>query len=187
MGNYLETLTNIAKSKDKKVENLIFAVILLVVVLIALSYIFKDDKEKNNNANLVVNSNNTSQNENINSSDSMKTNMEQKMANILSQISGISDASVMITYSKDNTTTPIYNTKEYEKQGEKTVEKSVAYNEQNSSKTAIIESIEMPKVEGVIIVAKGSINVEMKSKIATAISALTNVPVYKIQIFEKDT
>ncbi|MNP21189.1 hypothetical protein D3C76_1137990 [compost metagenome] len=108
------------------------------------------------------------------------------MSNILSQISGVSEVSVMITYSQDSKQTPIYNTKEAEKQGEKTIEKSVAYNEENNSKTAIIESIEMPKVEGVIIVAKGAQTVEIRSKIASAISAITNVPVYKIQVFEKN-
>ena len=43
----------------------------------------------------------------------------------------------------------------------------------------------MPKVEGAIVVAKGASSVDMRSQIATAISTVTNVPVYKIQVFEK--
>ncbi|MCX8074928.1 MAG: hypothetical protein N2749_05015 [Clostridia bacterium] len=189
MGNYLDTLKNIAKSKDKKVENLIFILILLVILLVAIGYIFSNTNKPNNtNTNLLgsSDSNKTSGNQNINSSGDPKDEMEKKLGNILSQISGISDVSVMITYSKDSKQTPVFNTKESQKNGETTSEKTVAYNEQNSSKTAIIESVEMPKVEGVIIVAKGAKTVDIKSKVATAISAITNVPVYKVQIFDKD-
>lgn len=189
--NYLETLKNIAKDKNKRVENLIFLVILLVILLVAVNYIFNTEKisSKNNDT-----SNNTSNNNNINSNSNtqnlsnvsnIQSELEVKLSNILSQISGISEVSVVITYSKDATTTPVYNTKEQEKSGEKTTEKTVAYNEEGNDKTAIIESVELPKVEGAIIVAKGANTVEMKSKIASAISNLTNVPVYKIQVFEK--
>ena len=38
--NYLETLKNIAKDKGKRVENLIFVLILLVILLFSFSYIF---------------------------------------------------------------------------------------------------------------------------------------------------
>lgn len=43
----------------------------------------------------------------------------------------------------------------------------------------------MPKIEGAIIVAKGASGVEMKSKIASTISSVTGIPVYKVQVFEK--
>ena len=43
----------------------------------------------------------------------------------------------------------------------------------------------MPVVEGAIVVAKGANSVDIKSRIASAISAITNLPVYKIQVFEK--
>lgn len=185
MGNYLETLKNINKSKSKKVENLIFIIVLLVVLLVSINYIFNSNKDTSTS-----NSNNTSSTENINSNtddtQSQKSETEKKLADILSQISGISEASVMITYSQDSTQTPIYNTKEEQKGEDKTVEKNVAYNESGSSKTAIIESVQMPKVEGVIVVVKGANNVEMRSKIASAISAVTGVAVYKVQVFEKD-
>ena len=72
-----------------------------------------------------------------------------------------------------------------QKQGEKITEKQVAYNEESGNKTAIVESIEMPVVEGAIVVAKGANSVDIKSRIASAISAITNLPVYKIQVFEK--
>ncbi|MEG2406695.1 MAG: hypothetical protein RSB05_06440, partial [Clostridiales bacterium] len=47
---------------------------------------------------------------------------------------------------------------------------SVAYNEKSGTKTAIIETVELPKVEGAIVVAKGATSVDIRSKIASAIS-----------------
>lgn len=179
--NYLETLKNITKDKKRRNENLVLLLVLLVVLLISINYIFK--------------SNSTNTSENIISNESTNTNkvlenlsnnsLEQKLESILSKISGISEASVVLSYSKDATQNIVYNTTEEEKEGEKTIEKQVAYNEESGKKTAIVESIEMPVIEGAIIVAKGANNVDIKSRIASAISAVTGLPVYKIQVFEK--
>lgn len=180
--NYLETIKNITKDKNKRIENLVFLVVLLVILLIAINLIFNKDDNKEN-------SNNTSSNPNIidnnNQSMSSQSELETKLANVLSQISGVSDVSVVVTYSQDSKQNIAYNTKESEKDGEKTSEKSVAYNEDGSKKTAVVESIEMPKVEGILVVAKGASTVDMRSKIATAIATVTGIPVYKVQVFEK--
>jgi len=181
MGNYLETLKNI--SKDKKKEKLIYVLILCVTLFIATSYIFTGNQktEASSNKN-TTNSNSTSTQTNINSS---KDVMEEKLAKILSEVSGIGTVSVMITYSSDVKINPVYNLKEEEKEGQKTLDRSVVYNEENSNKTVVIESTNMPTVEGVIVVAMGASNVEIRSKIAQAVSAVTNVAIYKIQVFEK--
>ena len=187
MGNYLETLKNISKDKNKKIENLVFLLILLVILLVASKYIFGGDKNSNNN---VVTSNNTSSNDNIYNSNtdekSYQSNLEQKLSKILSEISGISDVSVVITYSKEATTTPVYNVKEEEKGEEKSTEKTVVYNEDGSTKKVVIETVELPKVEGVIVVARGADSADIRSKIATAVSSITSVASYKVQVFEKD-
>ena len=183
--NYLETLKNIAKNKERRVENLVLLVVLLVIILVASQFIFSsNNKNKSNSTSNNVNID-SSKTGSLDTASNINTELEEKLSNILSQISGISDVSVVITYSQDSKQNIVYNTVEEEKQGEKTTEKSVAYNEESGSKKAIIESVEMPKIEGAIIVAKGASTVEMKSKIATAISSITNVPVYKIQVFEK--
>jgi stage III sporulation protein AG len=188
MGNYLQSLKNVVKNKDKRVENIIFLIILLVVILVAINYIFATPSSKSSSNGQVV-SNNTSNSNNINSSDngvsSLKSDTEHKLEEILSQITGISDVSVMITYSQDSKQTPAYNTKETEKSGEKTTEKSAIYNEDGSKKTVLLETVEMPKIEGAIIVAKGATTVEVRSKIANAVASVTNVAAYKIQVFEK--
>ncbi len=179
--NYLTTIKNIFNNKEKRTENLIFLLILLVVLLICINYIFKSDDKNSNNTSSTSNINSSEQSDLENEVESVKKSLED----ILSKINGIDDVSVMLTYSSSGKQNLAYNTKEESLDGNKTSEKSVAYNEQSGNKTAIVESTETPKVEGIIIVARGANNVEIKSKIATAAAMVVNVPVYKVQVFEK--
>lgn len=185
--NYLETIKNIAKDKKRRNENLIFVVILLTILLISINYIFND-----NNSNSTSKSQNIISNKDIKNEEVSKTTdtfeeytLEKKLEDILSKISGISEVSVVLSYSKDSKQNIVYNTSEEEKEGTKKIEKQVAYNEESGKKSAIVESIDMPVVEGAIVVAKGANSVDIKSRIASAIAGITNLPVYKIQVFEK--
>lgn len=180
--NYLETIKNITKDKEKRTQNLVLLVILLVILLISINLIF--DKSSNNESNITKKA---ESDENVGSVSNNidQTDLEKKLENILSQISGISDVSVVLTYSQDTKQNVVYNTKEEIKDGNSSKEASVAYNETSGSKTAIVESVELPKIEGAIVVAKGANSVEIRSKIASAISSVTNIAAYKVQVFEK--
>jgi len=180
--NYLETIKNITKDKEKRTQNLVLLVILLVILLISINLIF--DKNGSNESNITKKA---ESDENVSSVSNNidQTDLEKKLENILSQISGISDVSVVLTYSQDTKQNVVYNTKEEIKDGNSSKEASVAYNETSGSKTAIVESVELPKIEGAIVVAKGANSVEIRSKIASAISSVTNIAAYKVQVFEK--
>lgn len=182
MNNQLQVIKSAFTDKKRRTQNLILLVVLLVLLLVACNYIFKTNKPK---------SNSTSTNENIVSSSESKKDsnsaLEEKLNIVLSQIQGISDVSVVLSYSQEEKQNVVYNTKEETSDGKNTTEKVVAYNEQSGSKTAIVESIETPKVEGAIVVAKGADSVEIRSKIASAISSLVGIPAYKIQVFEKQS
>lgn len=180
--NYLETIKNITKDKEKRTQNLILLVILLVILLISINLIF--DKNGSNESNITKKAESDGNVSSV-SNNIDQTDLEKKLENILSQISGISDVSVVLTYSQDTKQNVVYNTKEEIKDGNSSKEASVAYNETSGSKTAIVESVELPKIEGAIVVAKGANSVEIRSKIASAISSVTNIAAYKVQVFEK--
>lgn len=186
MNNQLEVIKTAFKDKNKRTQNLILLVVLLVILLFACNYIFKTDKKTNSNS---TSSNSNIDNSNdVNNSTKAKTNnseLEEKLSLILSQIQGISDVSIVLSYSQEEKQNVVYNTKEEESNGKSTTEKVVAYNEQSGSKSAIVESVECPKVEGAIVVAKGADSVDIRSKIAIAVSTVVNIPVYKVQVFEK--
>ena len=180
--NYLETIKNITKDKEKRTQNLVLLVILLVILLISINLIF--DKNSNNESNITKKAESDESVSSV-SNNIDQTDLEKKLENILSQISGISDVSVVLTYSQDTKQNVVYNTKEEIKDGNSSKEASVAYNETSGSKTASVESVELPKIEGAIVVAKGANSVEIRSKIASAISSVTNIAAYKVQVFEK--
>lgn len=175
--NYLETLKNIAKDKGKRVENLIFVLILLVILLFSFSYIF-NSKEETVKTNVEV--------KDATDADTQSNDVEEKLSAILSKISGISDVSVALTYSNNGNSTPVYNTKETKGETQTTTEKNVAYNQQNGDKVAVISTTTVPNVEGAIVVAKGARGADMKSKIASAVATCVGIPVYKVQVFEKE-
>ena len=86
--NYLETLKNITKDNKRKKENLILLLVLLVILLISINYIFSSDNsiEDTTVENKVEEQ--TVQNESI----------EDRISQVLSQISGVSEVSVIINY-----------------------------------------------------------------------------------------
>ena len=188
--NYLETLKNIAKNKERRTQNLILLVVMLVIILISINYIFSDKSNSTSTKQNIINSKNTNEDasqEDQNTNANLNTSLEKKLSDVLSQISGISEVSVVLSYSKDTTQNVVYNTKETQESGKTSSEKTVAYNEDGTKKQAIVETVEMPKVEGAIVVAKGANTVDVKSKIATAVATITSIPVYKVQVFEKES
>lgn len=173
--NYLETLKNISKDKNKKIEFIIFMLVISIIILYSLKYVFKENTYEEKSIQ-TLSSNISSQNENI----------EEKLSNILSKIEGISDVSVALTYTNNGSSTPVYNTKEIVNQTQTTTEKNVAYNEDGGNKVAVIQTSILPNVEGAIVVAHGTNDANMKSKIANAVATCVGIPVYKVQVFEKN-
>ena len=182
--NYLETMKNILKDKKKKKENMIFIAVLLVVLLISINYIFSDTKKEqkgieiDNNTNEKVDNNTQSQNTNT---------LEERLTQIINQVDGISDVSLIINYKDSGQSEYVFNTKETiaEEGNVLNLEKEVAYNESSGQKSAIKTSQDNPQVEGVIIVAKGIENSENKQKIQSAIASLLGIASYKVQVLNR--
>lgn len=195
----LETLKNIKKDKVK--EKVIYILILLVILYISISVIFDKDLNNSNNTRL---SDNSSLNGNIVSNDGSYKNqynknldntsgtnldyfttIENNLANILNEVEGVSDISVMITFVSNEKQNPVYNVVEKVIEGNVVAEKEVVYNEENGNKVIAVETVEMPKVEGVMIVGKGVSSESLKTQIISAISSLTDIGIHKVQIFER--
>lgn len=168
-------------NKDKKTSNLMLIVVLLMILLIASNYIFDD-------SNNLEDSVSTSSS---NISSDGETNLENKLANIISKINGVERADVMISYSRAEKIIPVYDVredidsvKENTKESTKTTtEKTVAYETKDGSKVAIVESKETASALGAIVVVSGNITNTVKGDIKAAVSYATNIPIHKIQIF----
>ena len=177
------------KSNKKKIENLIFAFAFLVITLIALNFIFKDDNKKEK-ANVIEISNNTSTNQNNN----VNKDTEKELESILSQIKGVEAVKVLITYSETEKLVPLYNesssqstTEEKDTEGGvRTIENYDTNKEviSDANQNPITEKIILPKMEGAVVIAKGAANTQVKENIINAVEAATGLAVHKIQVFE---
>lgn len=102
----LEKIKNIFKNKEKRVENLVFLLCLLVITLLVINGILKDENSKESLENrvgveLAKDIDNVKFEE--------KNDLEKRLENILSKISGVGDVSVLITYSETSSIVPVYN------------------------------------------------------------------------------
>ena len=195
-----DKLKNMFTGKRKN-ENLVVLLVLVIIVVISINYIWKgENNKKDSNAQKSV----TQEDKNVKEVSAENTNdsaeLEKRLENILSKISGVGETKVMITYAESSSVEPVYdenikssNTIESDKSGgtrsvsETNNQKQVIY-KQNSdgSKEPITKSLVSPKIEGAIIAAKGASNDDIKAKIIEAVGAATGISAHKIQVFEME-
>ena len=180
--------------KDKKkIENLVVLVIVIIITVVAINYIWNDDKKEKNvvedeSKKLAVE--NTTKEA---SADDLETRLEQ----ILSNINGVGNVKVLITYSQTSQVVPMYDedstrttTEETDSSGgtrvknEVSSKKDIIYEENDNKKSPITQSILSAKIEGAVVTAEGAKNAEVKTSIIQAVEAVTGLSTYKIQVFE---
>ena len=194
VGNSEEQCNN-----KRKIENLVFLVIILIITVVIINYVWSGDKSSNkkvtNSAGkqLATANNNQTLTSNQNSN---SDSLEEKLEDILSKIEGVGSVKVFINYSESSETVAMYNensktstTEETDKSGgtrkvEQTdSQKEVIYQEQNGTKTPIVQKTVEPKIEGAIITAKGAGDINVKTSIIQAVEAATGLATHKIQVF----
>lgn len=184
-----EKITALVKKDDKpnkkKIENLVFTVVLLIVTLFIVKGVFKNDKQVTTK-NAVVSQKTEKYRE--------EQNIEKQLEEILAQIKGVEKVKVLITYSETEKLVPLYNestskssTAEKDTEGgERTIE-SYDINKEivsDANQDPITEKIVLPKIEGAIVIAKGAENTTVKENITNAVAAATGLAVHKIQVLE---
>lgn len=177
-------------SNKKKIENLSFFLIILVVTVIAINFIWKDESSEKR-----LNNEDTSKKlASMENTTIVENDLESRLEDILSNISGVGKVKVLITYNETEELIPIYN---------KTDKKSTTNEVDSSGGTRVVEQIDTseevvyqneeiitqktisPKIEGAIITAQGANNSLIKINIIQAVEAATGLATHKIQVFEK--
>lgn len=193
--------TNDVNNK-KKIENLVFSVIILIITIVIINYVWNGNKSSNktitNSSGKQLATTQSSQNaKQSEDNTSSINNLEQRLEEILKDINGVGDVKVFINYSESSETVAMYNensktsiTEETDTSGgirkveETDAQKEIVYQEDNGSKTPIVQKTIEPKIEGAIITAKGASNINVKTNIIQAIEAVTGLATHKIQVFE---
>ena len=138
-----------------------------IITVVIINYVWSGEKSSNKNVTnsagkqLATANNNQTLTSNQNSN---SDSLEEKLEDILSKIEGVGSVKVFINYSESSETVAMYNensktstTEETDKSGgtrkvEQTdSQKEVIYQEQNGTKTPIVQKTVEPKIEGAII------------------------------------
>lgn len=189
-------------NNKKKIENLVFLVIILIITIVIINYIWNANKSSNktitNSAGKQLATTQSNQNQKQTQEVLSNANdLEGRLETILSNINGVGNVKVFINYSESSETVAMYNensktsvTEETDTSGgvrkveETDSQKEIVYQEDNGSKIPIVQKTVEPKIEGAIITAKGASDISIKTSIIQAVEAATGLATHKIQVFE---
>ena len=183
------------KNRRKLVENAVIVIIIGIIVIIVGSTFFSE-KDKTEDRDLTKSTESTDTSATVTSSSG---DMEQKLKYILSQVQGAGKVEVMITYSTGKENIPAYDTKTSESNtdekdsggGTRKISQSssdstmVFESSENGEKTPVIIKEIEPVVKGVLIVAEGSSDPQVREKLNRAVQVLLDIPVHRIQVIER--
>ncbi|RYM06020.1 stage III sporulation protein AG [Sporolactobacillus sp. THM7-7] len=130
--------------------------------------------------------------------DQYETYINQNLKNILEQIQGVSDVSVMVTFSssgkkiyQNNVKTQDNQTVESDQKGgkreitERNEDSQVVMIDKEGSKEPVVIGEEQPTVRGVIVVASGADQPAVQVQIMEAVATVLDIPTYKVKVLQK--
>lgn len=183
----------------KKIENLVFFVVLLIITIVIINIIWNGKENTNSKEPTDTSKQLATTEQNVTTNNNITTTgeLEEKLKNILAKIQGVGEVEVCLNYSESSEVVAMYNenskvsnTEETDTSGgtrkiqETDTQKDIIYQEENGEKTPITQKIIQPKIEGAIITAKGANNANTKNNIIQAVEAITGLATHKIQVFE---
>ncbi|GGL55444.1 stage III sporulation protein AG [Sporolactobacillus putidus] len=124
--------------------------------------------------------------------------VDQNLKDILQQIQGVSDVSVMVTFSstekkiyQNNVRTQDNQTKETDQKGgtrqvnDHSQDSQVVMVDKNGVKEPVVIGQEQPTVRGVIVVARGADQPATQVRIMDAVATVLDIPSYKVKVLQK--
>lgn len=183
MEKILEKLNN-----KKSIENLVIFLVVCIIVMIVINTLTNEKEYVSNEIESTA----------IIPHTVIEKNLETKLADILSMISGAGKVDVMISYINEvekipmtdmKVTTTVVSEKDSNggerKTEETSTEENIIYEETNNLKSPVVKQSILPEIVGVIVVAEGASNIAVKENLIKAVEATVNVPSHRIQVFSK--
>ncbi len=188
-------LTLLSKDKvlgnKKIIENLVLFLILFIIVIVVINGFGKQKSDSMHSQNITGPIIETV-------SKNSEDTLEEKMEKILSLIDGAGKVNVLITYSNGMEQIPMYDIKQNttnieevdsagatRKTEEINKENNIIFNENGNSKTPVIKQTINPKIIGVIVVAEGAGNINVRENLIKAVEATLDVSAHRVQVFSR--
>ncbi|TGA96418.1 stage III sporulation protein AG [Sporolactobacillus shoreae] len=125
--------------------------------------------------------------------------VNQNLKNILEQIQGVSEVSVMVTFSstekniyQNNIKTQDNQTVENDQKGgtrqvnERSQDSQVVMVDKNGVKEPVVIGKEQPTVRGVIVVASGADQPAIRAEIMDAVATVMDIQTYQVKVLQKN-
>lgn len=183
------------KSK-KKIENLVFLVLILIVTLVVINIIWKGDTNSKTNTETENHAGSILANSYDKESED-GTELEKRLESILGTIKNVGKVNVLLNYSESSSLVPLYNestttssTEEGDSTGgtrnvtETETKKDVVFSENSGEKNPVTQKTSMPAIQGAIITAEGANDANVRTNIINGVCAITGLSIDKIQVFE---
>lgn len=179
----------------KYVANLLVLLAVAVMALIVSGDFLSFKPAKTTNQAPIVNS--SAQQQTVNLSE--EELVENRLKRILEEIKGTGTVEVMITFEMGSEIVPALNTveskdttEEKDSNGgtrtlssESITTNTVVSNENGGSKPMVIKEIK-PQVKGVIVVAEGAEDIQVKVQLYEAVKTVLQIPGHRVQVYPKN-
>lgn len=199
--NFFNKLKDMLENGNTKkiIYNLLTVVIICIIILISLSIFYPKKNSEDMNTSTIEDTREASVDTNIPKS-AYSDNMESRLEEILSQIDGIGKVEVMITYETStevvpasNTTKSEQTTQESDKQGgirtikqENNTENIVTVSDKDYKNSPIVIKEIKPIIRGVIVVAEGADNPQVKNNLIEAVTTIFQIKSHKVKIYNRN-
>lgn len=181
------------KITNKKYINKLLIILIVGIMLLITSSIFKQDKEKET----IKKDNNIKEKKEENYMEDYAYELEKKLEKILGQIKGAGKVNVMVTLDETTEKIPAVNkTENQEKTNEEDSQGGVreikredsnvqVVTKGNDGSILVLKEIK-PKVKGVIIVAEGAYDIEVKEQLYEAVKTALGISGNKVEVYSSN-
>lgn len=201
----LDKLKNLMPSSDKKNSKAQYVIVLLVVgigFMIVSNFLSNSNTSSIETMTVAGGDKETEvfkqTDENQSTIDIFEKEYENQLKEALETIVGVEDVTVVVNVDstsekilEKNTVTQSQSTTETDREGgtreveDQSVDEQVVIIRQGDKETPIVIKTEKPEIRGVLVVAKGVENIQIKKMITDAVTRVLDVPSHRVAILPK--
>lgn len=201
----IEKLKNLFPNGEKKNSKTQYVVVLLAVgmgIMIASNFLSNTKTKTIETMSLATNQENTEvfkqTDENQSTIDIFEKEYENQLKEALETIVGVDDVTVVVNVDstsekilEKNSVVQSQSTTETDREGgtreveDQSMDEQVVIIRQGDKETPIIIKMEKPEIRGVLVVAKGVENIQIKKMITDAVTRVLDVPSHRVAILPK--
>lgn len=193
----LEDITNFLKEliSKKYVANIVVLLAIAIIALIFTSDFFGKASDVKNSLKKTGGDTLVQENDMLKTEEAV---IEERLKQILGKISGAGEVEVMITFDMGSEIIPASNTVKTEDASEekdasggvRTVQsqnltENIVISNDNTAKPLVLKEIK-PQIRGVIVVAEGADDIEVKMRLYDAVKTVLQVSGDRVQVYAKD-